>query len=167
MLLSIPHTWESTASDTTLCENYTSCRRQHQERDSTLTGVPTLRTNFKGQSTPCGKESQKKRRILQWGNRQDYRQVLLTGHPPLQEKQTGNSSCWDFHPERTPGGLDGPSLVPVVQGKTQRSRGHTVTDKSRFRAGRGTQATALQWRYMPCKETPSPTQCKTITSRRC
>lgn len=48
------------APDTTLCENYTSCRRQCQKRDKAFTWVPTLRTNVKGLSTLCKKESQKK-----------------------------------------------------------------------------------------------------------
>lgn len=50
----------SGAPDTTLCQNYTSCRGQRQKRDKAFTWVPTLRTNFKGLSTLCKKESQKK-----------------------------------------------------------------------------------------------------------
>lgn len=43
MLFSVPHTGETAAPGTTLCENYASRREQHQERDRAVTRVPTLK----------------------------------------------------------------------------------------------------------------------------
>lgn len=138
MLFSIPHTRETIAPDTTLCENYASCREQHQERDRAVTRVPTLKGKL--QRT----EHATRERISE-----------ETKNPPLQTPaglQTGS-------PDRTPTSpreADGEFFLlrfssgkkswrarrPIFStcsagGNTKEQRARGYCDRSGFRAGVG------------------------------